>query len=254
MSRPSAPTWRPFPFDVLAIECWLDGDPKLRPYALLAPHLGATGYGNRAEVVRYRRRRTLWAEQGPFGAALAAVDEKQRDAIGRASAGYVGSSDGWQDFMHNGKMTWEYEIAGPGNVALIAELPRRVVLALGFGSSAESAATLAIGSLLQPFDSLLQQHIAPWQAWHAERSERHAVPLDVPPALAEEYLVSTIVLRTHQDKTYPGAMVASLAFRGATAATSAVDTTLYGRATWSRPPAPYWRSAPNRRRAIRCAT
>jgi glucoamylase len=37
--------------DVLAIECRLDGDPKLRVYALLAPHLGATGYGNRAEVV-----------------------------------------------------------------------------------------------------------------------------------------------------------------------------------------------------------
>ena len=196
--------------DVLVIECRLDGDPKLRPYALLAPHLGASGYGNRAAVVLYRRRRTLWAEQGPFGAALASVDEKQRDAIGRASAGYVGSSDGWQDFFHNGKMTWEYETAGPGNVALIAELPRRVVLALGFGSSAEAAATLAIGSLLQPFDSVLQQHIAPWQAWHAERSERHAVPLDVPAALAEEYLVSTIVLRSHQDKTYPGAMVASL--------------------------------------------
>ena len=29
--------------DVLAIECRLDGDPKLRVYALLAPHLGATG-------------------------------------------------------------------------------------------------------------------------------------------------------------------------------------------------------------------
>ena len=196
--------------DVLAIECRLDGDPKLRLYALLAPHLGATGYGNRAAVVLYHRRRVLWAEQGPFGAALAAVDERQRDAIGRASAGYVGSSDGWQDFFHNGRMTWEYENAGPGNVALIAELPRRVVLALGFGSSGESAATLAISSLLQPFDSILQQHIAPWQTWHAERSERHAVPLDVPPALAEEYLVSTIVLRSHQDRTYPGAMVASL--------------------------------------------
>src|SRR6266850_270845 len=196
--------------DVLAIECRLDGDPKLRPYLLLAPHLGATGYGNRAAVVLYRRRRTLWAEQGPFGAALAAVDERQRDAIGRASAGYVGDSDGWQDFARNGAMTWEYEKAGAGNVALIAELPRRVVLALGFGSSAESAATLAIGSLLQPFDSLLQQHIAPWLAWHAERSERQAVPLDVPPALAEEFLVSTIVLRSHLDKTYPGAMVASL--------------------------------------------
>jgi hypothetical protein len=70
--------------DVLAIECRLDGDPKLRVYALLAPHLGATGYGNRAAVVLHRRRRTLWGEQGPFGAALAAVDEKQRDAVGRA--------------------------------------------------------------------------------------------------------------------------------------------------------------------------
>jgi len=70
--------------DVLAIECRLDGDPKLRVYALLAPHLGATGYGNRAAVVLHRRRRTLWAEQRPFGSALAAVDEKQRDAVGRA--------------------------------------------------------------------------------------------------------------------------------------------------------------------------
>ena len=127
--------------DVLAIECRLDGDPKLRPYLLLAPHLGATGYGNRAAVVLYRRRRTLWAEQGPFGAALAAVDERQRDTIGRASAGYVGDSDGWQDFACNDAMTWEYENAGPGNVALMAELPRQAVLVLGFGSSAESAAS-----------------------------------------------------------------------------------------------------------------
>ncbi len=92
----------------------------------------------------------------------------------------------------------------------MAELPRRAVLALGFGSSAEAAATLAISSLLQPFDNLLQQHITPWQTWQAERSERCAVPLDIPPALAEEFLVSTIVLRSHLDKTYPGAMVASL--------------------------------------------
>jgi glucoamylase len=114
----------------------------------------------------------LWAEQGSFGAALAAVDERQRDAIGRASAGYVCTSDGWQDFARNGAMTWEYERAGPGNIALIAELPRRAVLSLGFGSSAEAAATLAIGGLLQPFDNVLQQHTALWQAWQAERSDR----------------------------------------------------------------------------------
>jgi glucoamylase len=70
--------------DVLAIECRLDGDEKLRLYALLAPHLGATGYGNTAVVASHHGRLTLGAEQGPFGAALAAVDERQRDAIGRA--------------------------------------------------------------------------------------------------------------------------------------------------------------------------
>jgi glucoamylase len=196
--------------DVLAIECRLDGDPKLKLYALLAPHLGATGYDNTAAAAVYRGRRVLWAEQGPFGLALAAVDETQRDAITRGSAGYVGDSDGWQDFARNGAMTCEYAKAGPGNVALMAELPRLAVLALAFGSSDDAAATLAITSLLQPFDSLLQQHIAPWQTWHAENRERHAVPLDVPPALADQYLVSTVVLRSHRDKTYPGAMVASL--------------------------------------------
>jgi glucoamylase len=151
-------------------------------------------------------------------------------------------------------MTWEYENAGPGNVALMAELPPRIVLALGFGSSAEAAATLVISSLLQPFDNLLQQHIAPWQAWQAERSERCAVPLDIPPALAEEFLVSTVVLRSQLDKTYPGAMVASLSVPWGDTGNERRGIIWYGRAIWSRPPARCWRSAPSKRRAIPCAT
>jgi glucoamylase len=196
--------------DVLAIECRLDGDPDLRPYVLLAPHLGATGRNNTAWIGGYHGRRVLIAEQGPFGLALAAVGDKQEDVFGRASVGYVGDSDGWQDFARNGRMSWEYPNAGPGNVALMAELPRRAVLALGFGSSGEAAATLAISSLLQNFDTMLQLQMADWQEWQAQRSARSALPLDVPPALADEFLVSTIVLRSHLDKTYPGAMVASL--------------------------------------------
>ena len=41
-------------------------------------------------------------------------------------------------------MTWEYASAGPGNVALLGELPRASTLALAFGSSTEAAATLAL--------------------------------------------------------------------------------------------------------------
>jgi glucoamylase len=196
--------------DVLAVEAALDGEPGLHLYALLAPHLGGTGNDNRAMVARHRGRTILWAEQGPFALALAAADERQRDAIRRGSAGYVGTSDGWQDFAQHGAMTWTYRAAGPGNVALIAELPRHVVLALGFASSREAAATLAISALLQPFDNLVQRQLAEWESWHARRSERSSVPLDLPEGVRWEFLVSSMVLRAHLDKTYPGAMVASL--------------------------------------------
>lgn len=130
--------------DVLAIECRLEtDDPSLRLYALLAPHLGATGYGNRAIIAEQRGRRFLAAARSPFALALAAVDEYQQDAIIRASAGYVGASDGWQDFARTGEMTWNYPAAGPGNVALMAELPQNSVLALGFATTPAAAATLS---------------------------------------------------------------------------------------------------------------
>jgi glucoamylase len=196
--------------DVLGIECELEGDKDLKLYVLLAPHLGATGYDNCATVLDYRGRRLLCAEQGPFAVALGAADKNQRDAFLRLGAGYVGVNDGWQDFALHGSMTWEYRTAGPGNVALMGELPRYAVLALGFAASAGSAATLAVSSLLQPFDNLLQQQFAQWEAWHARRSEGSPIFFDVPAALREQFLASTIVLRAHLDKTYPGAMVASL--------------------------------------------
>ena len=145
----------------------------------------------RAAVERYRGRRVLWAEQGPFGVALAAVDEHQADAFGRASAGYVGSSDGWQDFARNGAMTWQYQTAGPGNVALMGELPRRAVLALGFGSSAEAAATLAISSLI----AAVRQHPAAADRRlgglaGASAAERSPLTLDLPEAIRDQVVIS----------------------------------------------------------------
>ncbi len=196
--------------EVLAVEFHLDADPDLAAYVLLAPHLGATGHGNRAAVEQHAGRRVLVATQGPFALALAVVDQQQRDGLGAASAGYAGRSDGWQDFQQNGTLTWAYSNAGPGNVALIGALPRNGALGLGFGSSAKAAATLAIATLLQPFENMLRQQIAEWEGWHARRSERYAPPIDLPAPIAEQFLVSAMVLRTHLDKTYPGAMVASL--------------------------------------------
>ncbi len=196
--------------DVLLIDVALNGDASLRPYALLAPHLGGTGANNRAAVVQHCGRKVLWAEQGPFGLALAAVNPQQQDAWGRASAGYVGHSDGWQDFARNGALTWEYDAAGPGNVALLGELPRQAVLALGFGSSPDAAATLALTALSEPFAIPWERQRTSWTSWHANCTPQQSLSAGLPQACAEQFGISTMVLRTHQDKTYPGAMVASL--------------------------------------------
>ncbi len=196
--------------DVLLIAATLSGDEKLRPYVLLAPRLGTHGDDNVARVAQFGNWRMLTAGQGPFGLALASADEKQRDAFGRMSAGYVGESDGWQDFHHNGRLSWQYSDAGPGNVALIAELPVSSVLALGFGSSVESAATLAASSLIQSFDAVFERHSEMWRSWHANRQARAMHDSGTTGTLAGQFLTSTVVVRAHRDKTYPGAMVASL--------------------------------------------
>ena len=57
---------------------------------------------------------------------------------------------------------------GPGNIALTGELPRKAVLALGFGSSTESAATLALSALFEPFEATWQRQIDDWSGWHRE--------------------------------------------------------------------------------------
>ncbi|MGH8316579.1 MAG: glycoside hydrolase family 15 protein [Steroidobacteraceae bacterium] len=196
--------------DVLLMEIELTGDESLRPYALLAPHLGGTGHNNFAAIAGHRGHRVLWAEQGPFALALAAVTSDQRDAWGRASCGFAGASDGWQDFARNGAMTWEYAQAGPGNVALMGELPRKAVLALGFGSSTESAATLALSALFGPFEAIWRRQIDDWLGWHRESTGRVPFADGLPPECVSQFKLSSMALRAHLDKTYPGAMVASL--------------------------------------------
>src|SRR5258708_22506982 len=72
----------------------------------------------------------------------------------RSSAGYVGASDGWQDFSRNGRMTWEYGEAIDGNVALLGELQAtQGTLALALSNTIEGARTKARSSLSEGYHS-----------------------------------------------------------------------------------------------------
>jgi glucoamylase len=181
--------------DVLLVAYSLDGDGRML-YPLLAPHLGGSGLGNSAWVERGLHA----ARDGEALALLSAVPFE------RGSAGYVGASDGWQDFARNGAMTWEFPRAEDGNVALIGELPPgQGVLALGFAGSPEGAATLAGSALAEGYAPIRERFVGGWEAWRDG--------LKLPRGTAElrrEALLSAAVLKVHEDRTFPGATVASL--------------------------------------------
>jgi glucoamylase len=191
--------------DVLLLRYRLEGNETLRVYALLAARLGDNAEDNLASVAQHNSRTVLWAEQGPFGLALSAVDTNGIDAWRRCSVGCLESSDGWQDFNHHGRMTWQYDSAGPGAVVLMGELPAHTTLGLGFGTSKESAATLAVSSLMDDFSSEWEAQCSTWEAWHAKR-KYPKMGKDLDRVLA----LSAAVLKIHEDKTYRGAAVASL--------------------------------------------
>lgn len=201
--------------DVVRIEAVLEdprpaGDPArvanpLRLYPLLAPHLGFSGLDNRAWTGTYKGRPMLFAQRGRSSLVLAADP-----APARLGVGYVGASDGWQDFASNGAMTWTHDEAGPGNVAGMIELmpgDRPIQLALAFGTRPEEAALQAAAALAGPFEAAWAEYLANWRGFLRTCTRP---PADLSEELGALYLDSAAVLRTHEDRTSPGATVASL--------------------------------------------
>jgi glucoamylase len=182
--------------DALLIRYRLEGD-GVRLYPLLAPHLQPLAHGSTARV-----HDGMLTAEGTRASLCLAAD----GGFDRCSAGYVGVSDGWQDFSHNGQMTWTYDEAGPGNVALMGELSANSgVLALGLGSTPESAATKARSSLAQGYDTPRAEFIAEWKRW----SQLIRLPKG-PKRLRDAAMLSAAVIKMHEDRVHPGAIVASL--------------------------------------------
>jgi glucoamylase len=201
--------------DVVRIEARLEDlrDPAgagpaggpLRLYPLLAPHLGFSGLHGRAWAGTHKGRPMLFAQDGPWALALASEPAPLRQGVG-----YVGASDGWQDFAANGRMAWTYQEAGPGNVAGMTELVLdgdAAQLALAFGSRPEEAGLEASAALAGPFASAWDEYLGNWGGFMRTVVDP---PADLSPDERDLYLTSATVLRTHQDRTLPGATVASL--------------------------------------------
>ncbi|HLI52343.1 MAG TPA: glycoside hydrolase family 15 protein, partial [Thermomicrobiaceae bacterium] len=193
--------------DVVLIKAHLDGDERLKLYPLLAPHLDNTGSDNTAWVESFRDWDVLFAQRESDCLALCIAGPDSESAVSRAGAGFVGASDGWQDFDQNGRMTWTYPRAENGNVALMAEVPSHdCLLALGFGDTPELAATAALASLHIPFDSIHTRYVTNWRSWQSSCK----IPASMDPDVHNIARISATVLKTHIGRIIPGAMVASL--------------------------------------------
>jgi glucoamylase len=122
------------------------------------------------------------------------------------SCGYVSFSDGWQDLNQHGALTYQYDRADNGTVAMSAEASGKAgVLALGFAATWLGASILARTALAESFDSLREEFLRPWQAW----GELLELP-DAGGVLGNAALLSATVLKIHEDRSYLGAVVASL--------------------------------------------
>lgn len=185
----------------------VEGDEKLlsrmKAYAMIAPHLDVGGAGNSGYVMDLAGKRVVLATKNGISLVMAASC-----GFTRASCGYVGHSDGWQDLMDNFSMDWEFGSAPNGNIALTGEIDlsvhREFVVAISLGEGHHAALTAALGAVTTPFADSLKRFI---EQWH-----RAATPDGLRGAAQDAgrlLQISQNIILSHEDKYYSGAFIAS---------------------------------------------
>lgn len=183
--------------DAVLVRYNLEGD-GAHLYAYLVPRLSAAGELN-----------TAWCEDAVFYAKGGDAMLSLRSDAGfkRQSVGYVGTSDGLEDFRRNGEMTWTYRRAEDGHVAMCGELEAASgALALSFGTSRCGIETLGRASLAEGFQSVRWRVKDRWEEWASNWKS----PEGLDEALRECVEHSVSVLKAGEDRLFIGAVVASL--------------------------------------------
>ena len=179
---------------------------KLRIYALLAPHLARYGAGNSGSCVEIAGHPLLQAERGPIHLLMGCSV-----GFSRRSVGYVGASDGWRDLVGNFRMDWEFNSATNGNIALTGEIePRKsdeFTIAIALGRSRQSTAAKLLQALARPFEVHREGYVRQWQRTVVNPEFEYGNHTSDDGGM---YRLSRCILLAHEDKTFEGALVASM--------------------------------------------
>jgi glucoamylase len=184
-------------------DAWSDDDLQL--YVLCAPHLNGGGWGNNAVIVEAAGREFLAAERDGTWLAIGATVP-----FSHLSCGYVADSDGYTDLADDFTMDWSFDRANDGNVAVTGALDRRgareLVVALAFGDGLANVLINLLQSLAIPFEQHEKRFIAQWDRSCDELLPLHEVAGDDGHLARASYSL----LLAHEDKSYPGALIASM--------------------------------------------
>ncbi len=175
-------------------------------FAILTPHVNNSGGGNTAWTDSYKGVPMLFAQKNGITVAFAcSYDWKKR------SVGFVGKSDGWQDLHEHKQMTWEYQYAQNGNLAMTGQVDMDHVedtflLAIGFGIDKDEAGLRVWSSLINGYDEAERFYIQEWKEWQKSLKQHNYSNTSAGKFFRE----SAAVLRMHKAKRFPGAIVASM--------------------------------------------
>jgi glucan 1,4-alpha-glucosidase len=202
---------------------------NLKVYVRYNPHIDNTGGGgsanggaNNASVDPSTTALVATDTQpaagpGPFAATVYGALAANQPFLAESS-GFAGTpSDGLSQLDASYGLADQYQSAQDGNVTLTALVDaapgQRFTLALGFGASARAAIGTAEQSAAQPFAETLAGYVAGWRGYD---KTLHQPPARLPglsaaedAAMQSQYWLSANVLKADEDKTYPGAFVAS---------------------------------------------
>jgi glucoamylase len=141
------------------------------------------------------------------------------DGLTKASVGYAGTAGDGLTQLDTTRMLGDYTAAPNGHVVLTARVAPNphgeITLALGFGRDQRGAISVADKAATNPFAATLAGYTAGWRAYD---SRLHPPPT-APPGfdqvaidrMRSVYYLSANVVKGSEDKTFPGAIVASLA-------------------------------------------
>ncbi len=179
---------------------------KLHLYALLAPHLARHGAGNSGWSSEIGGNKLLHAERKDLHLVMGCSSGFLRRAVG-----YVGASDGWQDLMDNFRMDWEFPAAKEGNIALTGEIGLQdgdeFAIAIALGGSCQSTVAKLMQSLAISFDDHREAYVRQWQRTVVDPKYDFG---DHTSDGGSMYRLSRCILLAHEDKTFQGALVASM--------------------------------------------